>query len=42
MKPENQVTYTCHRCAENIGYLGWLFTMMQIPMLKHKCKEKNT
>jgi len=39
MKPEYEVRYTCKHCGENVGYLGWLFTVLRIPMLKHKCKE---
>lgn len=38
-EPEYKVRYTCTRCGENVGYLGWMFTMLRIPMLKHKCKE---
>ena len=39
MRPEYKVSYTCNRCNENVGYLGWLFTTLRIQLLKHKCKE---
>jgi hypothetical protein len=42
MRPTYKVRYICTRCRENIGYLGWLFTVLRIPILKHQCKEKNT
>jgi hypothetical protein len=42
MRPAYKVTHMCNHCNQNIGYFGWLFTMLRIPMLKHKCKEKNT
>jgi len=41
MKPEYEVRYTCKHCGEVVGYLGWLFTVLRIHMLKHQCKEKN-
>ena len=28
----------CTQCGENIGYLGWLFTKLRVPFLKHRCK----
>ncbi len=40
--PTYVVRHLCIRCGENVGYLGWLFTTLRIPMLKHKCKEKNS
>jgi hypothetical protein len=40
MKPEYKVRHICTDCGENVGYLGWLFAVLRIPMLKHKCKEK--
>jgi len=40
-KVSQEVRYICTRCGENVGYLGWLFTVLRIPMLKHQCKEKN-
>jgi hypothetical protein len=39
MKPTYEVRYICKHCGEVVGYLGWLFTVLHIPMLKHKCKE---
>jgi hypothetical protein len=42
MKPVYTVRHICTRCGENVGYLNWLLTALRIPMIKHKCKEKNT
>jgi hypothetical protein len=41
MTPTYKVRHICTLCGETIGYLGWIFTVLRIPMLKHKCKEKN-
>jgi hypothetical protein len=41
MKLTYKVRYICARCGENVGYLGRLFTVLRIPLLKHQCKEKN-
>ena len=42
VEPTYVVRHICARCGENVGYLGWLFTVTRIPLLKHQCKEKNT
>jgi hypothetical protein len=39
MKPKYTVRYICTSCGEVIGYIGWLFTVTRMPLLKHKCKE---
>jgi hypothetical protein len=31
--------YLCVDCGENVGYLGWMFSKLRIPLLKHKCKS---
>jgi hypothetical protein len=41
MKPTYKVRYICTDCGELVGYLGWLFSVLKIPMLKHQCKEVN-
>jgi hypothetical protein len=41
MKLTYKVRHICTRCGENVGYLGWMFTTLRVPMLKHQCKEKN-
>jgi hypothetical protein len=38
MKHTYVYRYLCTACGENVGYLGWLFSKLRIPMLKHKCK----
>jgi hypothetical protein len=40
--PTYVVRHICASCGENVGYLGWLFTVTRMPLLKHQCKEKNT
>jgi hypothetical protein len=40
-EPTYVVRYICSNCEDNIGYLGWLFTVLGIPFLKHQCKENN-
>lgn len=41
-EPIYVVRHICAHCGENVGYFGWLFAALRIPLLKHKCKEKNT
>jgi len=41
MKIKYVVQYTCDQCGESVGYFGWLFTVLRIPLLKHRCKEKS-
>lgn len=36
MKPH----YNCHKCGKCIGYIGWFFTALRIPLVRHVCKEK--
>ena len=41
MRPTYVVSYICNQCGESVGYFGWLFTVLRMPLLKHRCKEKN-
>ena len=40
-EPKYVVKYLCSRCGENVGYIGWLFTKLRIPFLKHNCEAAN-
>ena len=31
--------WMCKNCGAIIGYLGWFFTKLRIPLIEHKCKD---
>lgn len=33
----NTPKYMCPKCGDSIGYIGWAFTLLQLPLLKHVC-----